>query len=118
MAAAKRNIIIEKGSTFIMDLVWKDASGLPINLSTYKARMQVRKSYTTNTKLLDLTTENGGITLGGGAGTIHIEGDATDTAAIAESIKAGVYDLELVVGPIVTRMLEGDADIRPEVTHD
>jgi hypothetical protein len=118
MAAAKRNIIIEKGSTFIMDLIWKDSDGIPINLTTYTARMQVRKSYTSDNKLLDLTTENGSIILGGTAGTIHIEGDAEDTAAIAESIKAGVYDLEMVVGPIVIRMLEGDADIRPEVTHD
>jgi hypothetical protein len=118
MAAAKKNIIIEKGATFIMNLTWKDGTGTPIDLTTYQARMQVRKSYTSDTKLLDLTTENGGIVLGGTAGTIHIEGDAADTAAIAESIKAGVYDLEMVVGPIVDRMLEGEADIRPEVTHD
>lgn len=117
MAAAKRNIKIEKGSTFLMSLVWKAPDGTPINLTGYTARMHVRKTISSSTKLLDLTTENGSIVLGGILGTIDITGAATATQAIADGIKSGVYDLEMVNGPIVKRIMEGEADIRPEVTR-
>lgn len=117
MAAGKKNIIVEKGSTFLLNLIWKDSNQVPIDLTGYTARMQVRKSYNTSEKLLDLTTENGGITLGGIAGTISIKGPADQTTAIPDNIKGGVYDLEMVNGSIVKRLIEGEADIRPEVTR-
>lgn len=118
MTAGTRNIKIEKGATFIYNLTWKDSNNSPVDLTDYTARMQVRQKYTSDVKLLDLTTENGGITLGGVAGTIAIVGSATDTAAIADNIKSGVYDLELISPTgTVKRLLEGEVDIRPEVTR-
>lgn len=116
MSAGKRNIIIEKGATFQYNLIWKDSSDVPIDLTGYTARMQVRKTFTTDETLLDLTTENGGITLGGALGTIAIVGDDTDTSAI--DAKVGVYDIELVSpAGVVKRLLEGEVTIKPEVTR-
>jgi hypothetical protein len=117
MAAGKKNIIVEKGATFKMVLTWNDSNNVPVNLTGYTARMQVRKTVNDSVKLLDLTTENGAIVLGGALGTITITGLATDTAAIASGIKSGVYDLELVSGAVVTRLLEGTVEIRDEVTR-
>jgi len=59
-------------------------------------------------------TLTAGLTLGGAAGTISISISATNTAAIT----AGnyVYDLELTSGTTVTRLLEGQFYVSPEVT--
>jgi len=118
MAAGRRNIIIEKGATFQFNLLWKDANDVAINLTGYTARMQVRKTVNSTDTLLDMTTENSGIALGGVAGTIAVTATATATAAISEAAKTGVYDLELVSGAgVVKRLVEGDVTIKPEVTR-
>lgn len=116
MTAGRRDITIEQGATFTYNLIWKDSDGSPIDLTGYTARMQVRKNYNTSDTLLDLTTENGAITLGGSLGTIAVVGAADDTSAI--DARTGVYDLELVsAGGTVTRLIEGKVTINPEVTR-
>ena len=42
--AGKYNIVIEEGSTFGLDLLYKDSSGNRQNLSSYTGRMQIRDS--------------------------------------------------------------------------
>lgn len=119
MAAGRRNIKVEKGATYRLKLTWQDSNEVPVNLTGYTARMQVRKTVNSVDKLLDFTTENGAITLGGVLGTIEIVGSATNTSAIPDNIKSGVYDIEIQSSSgFVTRLLEGDVDIRPEVTRD
>jgi hypothetical protein len=117
MAAASHDILIEKGATFQLSLLWKDGAGSPITLVGYTARMQVRQKHDSiDPAALDLTTENGGITLGGAAGTINVIAAATATDDI--TFKRGVYDLELVSGAgIVTRLIEGFVTVTPEVTR-
>lgn|SRR5574343_526082 len=116
MAASTYDILIEQGATFQLNLVWKDSGGTPINLTGYTARMQVRHKLADTSPLLDFTTENGAITLGGVLGTISILGLATLTDAL--TVKSGVYDLELVsAGGIVTRLIEGGVTITPQVTR-
>lgn len=116
MVAEIYNIVIEQGATFQLNLTWKDADGNPINLTGYDARMQVRKRYTSTTPMLSFSVTGGEIVLGGAAGTIAITGAATVTDDITD--KYGVWDLELISGGgIVYRLLEGSAEIRPEVTR-
>jgi hypothetical protein len=115
MTAATHNITIEQGATFRLSLIWKDSNNTPINLTGYTARMQVRRKYSEPTTLLNFTTENGAIVLGGSAGTIEVTGLATLTDDLP--IKPAVYDLELVSGSgFVTRLIEGSVTITPEVT--
>ena len=66
--------------------------------------------------LLELTTENGRIELGGVDGTIRIYLHATDTAAI--DWESGVYDLEIefLDGRVVRRMA-GPVSVSLEVTR-
>jgi hypothetical protein len=116
MAAAKRNITIEQGATYRYSLIWKDSDGVPVDLSGYIARMQVRKMFTSDDTLLDLSSANGDIVLGGVLGTIEIEASAADTALITD--KVGVYDVELESSSgVVTRIIEGSVTIKPEVTR-
>lgn len=65
--------------------------------------------------ILSLTTENGGLTLGGTAGTIAIAITATATAAVAAA--RYVYDLEIISGSTVTRLVQGAFFIAREVTR-
>ena len=116
MPAASYDITIEQGATFTLSLIWRDNLGVPIDISGYTARMQVRSSHKSDTKLLDFTTENGAITLGGVAGTIVVTGLATLTDDVPA--RPAVYDLELVSpGGVVTRLIEGYATVTPEVTR-
>ena len=115
MTAGLYDIIIEQGATFQMSLTWNDNTGSPINLSGYSARMQVRTSYEAEETLVSLTSLGGDIVLGGALGTIAI----TIAASVTETLQIdeGVYDLELVNGLTVTRLLQGKATVSREVTR-
>ena len=115
MQPGSLDFLMPKGSTFSRTLTWK-ISGSPVNLTDYTARMQARASVTSATVVLDLTTANSKIVLGGTAGTITITVSAADTAAITQQSLA--YDLELVsAGGVVTRLIEGQIVLSPEVTR-
>jgi ubiquitin-activating enzyme E1-like protein len=91
-------------------------NGKPTILTGYTARMQVRATIAASSALLDLTTANGGVTLGGTAGTIRILATATQTAAL--TINEGFYDLELIDGAgAVRRLLKGSVTVSKEVTR-
>lgn len=106
---------IRQGGTFSRRLTWKDDAGAPINLTGYTARMQIRTP-DNGTILLSLTTENGGITLGGVLGTITLAITAAATAAL--NWVYGLYDLELIApGGDVVALLEGRAILDREITR-
>lgn len=113
--AGVHNLTCEQGATFQRVITYQGSDGVAVNLTGYTARMQVRTDHESATVLLSLTTENGGITLGGAAGTVTLLGTATQTAAL----EAGehVYDLELVTGSVVTRLIQGCFVVDPEVTR-
>ncbi len=116
MTAGTYTITIEQGATFSLPLTWKDALGSLVNLTGYTARLMMREEVETASPFVTLTTENGGIALGGAAGTITLTMNAAATAALTQT--KGFYDLELVSGGgVVTRLLEGLVEIRKEVTR-
>jgi hypothetical protein len=114
--ASRYDITIEAGATFQLRITWRDPSGVPIDLTGYTARMKVKTTYG-GTTVFSLTSGSG-ITLGGIAGTIDILITDTGTAAaIGDSASTCVYDLELIsAGGTVTRLIEGKAFLKPEVT--
>lgn len=77
--------------------------------------MQIRERYDSEEPILELATGGDGITLGGSAGTITITIAADVTQEIEET--EGVYDLELISGSTVTRLLQGKVTLSPEVTR-
>lgn len=116
MPAAQYDFTIEQGTTVAKVFTYKDDSNANIDLTGYTARMQARATIDASSPLIDLTTENGGITLGGAAGTVTINISATETAAY--TFTTAVYDLELVsAGGVVTRLLKGTITLDKEVTR-
>lgn len=118
MAAFKLNLKIDQGATFSKLVTWRTGSttGTPVDLTGCIARMQARSKITDQLVLLDLTTANGGIALGGAAGTIQIKLTATQTAAFTWS--SAVYDMEIEFPDgTVMRRLQGVISVYPEVTR-
>jgi len=116
MTPAKLNLTIFQGATFAKVLTWQVGSPpTAVNLTGYTARMMVRATVDATAVLLTLTTENGGITLGGSAGTITLAITATATAAL--SFDTAVYDIELISGATVTRIVNGNIKLSLEVTR-
>lgn len=116
MAAGTYDFEIEQGASFRLQFVWKDSLGVAVNLTSYTARMQVRQSISSPDTLLELTTENGRIALGGSAGTVTL----TLTPAVTEAFtwRKGKYDLELVAPDAsVTRFMQGQITVSREVTR-
>jgi hypothetical protein len=115
MPAGIYNIVAEQGATLTRTITWNNTAGQPINLTNYTARMQVRNDYDSSTALLTLTTENGGIALGGVLGTVVLAVSASSMALVASG--SYVYDLELVLSDVVTRLVQGSFTVNAEVTR-
>ena len=115
---AKLKLTFYQGATFSKRLRWTvKATGVPIDLTGCAARMQVRPEVESSTVLLELTTANGGITLGGVAGTIELF--VSDDASTLFTWSAGVWDLEIEFpSGDVTRLAQGTVSVSPEVTRD
>ena len=118
--ATKLNLEIDKGATFVYDMVYKlknNSSSIStiVDLTGYTARMQIRASITASTVIKELTTENGGLIITGIDGKITINMSAAETSAI--SVDTAVYDLELITGSIIKRLIEGKIKFKPEVTR-
>lgn len=104
-------ILIEAGATFTTEVTVADANGLPLNLSNYQARAQLRKSYYSTTAV-NFTTHIPDAS----AGIISLGISAANTA----NIRAGryVYDVEIESDTgVVTRIFEGIATVSPNVTR-
>jgi predicted MFS family arabinose efflux permease len=115
MAAGTLDFTIEQGATFNLLLTWKINTVL-VNLTGYTARLSARVDVEDTEVILSLTTSNGGITLGGAAGTISLDQTATQTTILPAGTY--VYDLELIApNATVTRLVQGELLISPEVTR-
>jgi len=108
------NFTIDQGATFSRTITVKNYDESLYNLTGHTARMQIRRQIEDTTVMLELTTENGRITLGGAAGTIELLITAADTSTLTTS---GVYDLELVEGAVVKRLIRGNINLNLEVTR-
>jgi len=117
MTPFKVKLQIYQGSTFRWHAsVVSGTTAAAVDLTGYTARMQARVAITDAIPVFELTTENGGITLGGTAGTIDLYLSAVATAAM--SWDTAVYDLELIspTGDVI-RYIAGTATLSPEVTR-
>ena len=132
MAAGKYNFTIEQGTTTDFEIVYKDSSGTPIDLSGYSARMDLRATPGATSSYLTLSSSLGtcgtGLNLSGSggisaskpltSGSIGIYISHTSSSAL--NFTEASYDLEIVSGSgncaVVTRLVEGKITLSKEVT--
>jgi hypothetical protein len=92
--AGDYDITIEHGSDFELTLTYEAPEGSVVDFTGSTAQLHARETYASPTTLFELTTTNGGIVLGGLAGTVTLKMTAAATAAL--SFSRAVYDLEVV----------------------
>jgi hypothetical protein len=121
MIAGVYNIFCEQGTTFgrTFELQYPDPLEPDVyydyDLTGFTARMQVRRTIESTTKIIELTTENGGIEIDGVQGKLTVIMTATQTSALSSS---GVYDIEIVDGGgNVSRLVQGVFTLSQEVTR-
>lgn len=124
MAAAKLDLEIEQGTTFLRTCTIKDINGDPVDISDWTFAGQIRVKYDSTDieaaftfVVLNQTTSKGKFTFGL---------SADDSAAISVSpsgnedckkLTSYVYDIETTRGGITERLLEGGVFVSPEVTR-
>ena len=107
---------INQGETTVLTVNYKNTAGSTVSLSSgYTARMMGRATHDASATIFSLTSSSG-ITLAGSDPNITITIAATATDDF-DAPSSGVYDLELVQGSNVYRILEGSFEITPEVTR-
>jgi hypothetical protein len=106
----------EQGSTFAQELIWENEfpadSGvfIPVDLTGYTAKMQVRKK-AGDPVILELSTANSGITIVGLSGSISLRAEAPVTKLLTPGDFK--YDLKLIAPTgFVNRFVFGDFQIR------
>ena len=107
--AAFVEIFIEQGANLSSTVTVTDPFGYTVNLSTYSAASQIRKSYTSSTAY--------NFTVGlGNNGVITL----SMNAATSSTITAGryLYDLEVQdANSVRSRLVEGIVSVTPEITR-
>jgi hypothetical protein len=127
MAAGKYSFIIEQGATTNFQINWTDESGTAVDLSGYQARMQIRPAVEASTTFLTLSSSlsdscGTGINLSGSNGITPLASGSIGIyiSAVSSSILdfgEAYYDLELMRGCEVTRLLEGKVKLSKNVTR-
>jgi hypothetical protein len=122
MAAGRYDFIIEQGATFgPKQFQYKDSNGDPIDITGYTVRAKIKKRASDPQELLDFTcTIQDAVN-----GIFNISLTATQTATLPtafsnvaeKNLLQCVYDIELVTGSVVIRLVEGIVSISPEVTR-
>ena len=109
--AAFSELVIEQGATFSTFVNVEDTYGTAINLDSYSAQSQMRKSYYSATSF----EINASIT-GTATGEITLSMPAANTS----NLSAGryVYDLKITSpANVVSRVVEGIVTVLPSVTR-
>jgi hypothetical protein len=115
MSAAKQNLVIDQGADWFITFTYKDAAGLPINLTGFSSKMQLRTNHSDSVAVLSLSSGEG-MTIDSLLGKISVHATATQTGAIA--FGDYFYDLEITSsGGVVTRLIEGRISVSPQVTR-
>lgn len=111
MPAEYANLLIESGSTFSYTKEFNNTDGTNRDFTGATGACKIRKSYYSNFNVYTLS--------------VSVDSPATDgkitisaTANQTTTFKPGryVYDVELTNGSVVTRILEGIAEVRPNAT--
>lgn len=96
--SAQLDLNLDKGATFRQVITWKagtQGNETLVDLTGASARMQFRPSVTSDVLLFESTDANGGVILGGTAGTIELFISSTDTSNF--TFDSCMYGLEVTL---------------------
>ena len=117
MAVAKQNLSVYQGADYDQVLEFRDNTSTLMDLTGYAFRGQARVAYTDNDPAFsfDFTIRTQS---GGNLGLVDMNIAPASTAALSISkITKYLYDIEMVdTNGKVTRILEGQVSVFPEVT--
>lgn len=130
MSAGKYSFTIEQGATLQFEIQYKDSNNVPVDLSAYNGRMQVRPTVGSSDVYLTLSStlqsDGTGLNFSGSNGTtpptsgsigIYISAVTSSNLNFDEAF----YDLEIYSGSGITeyvvRLLEGKVKLSKEVTR-
>lgn len=121
--AGRYDITIEQGAVLSLPLTLKNTNGTAFDLTGYTGRGQIRKFHrsTAIVASFTVTIPTTGELITSGKLTVSLT--AVETAAISageeitDEKSKYVYDLEIVSGATVKRILEGIVFVSPEVTR-
>lgn len=105
------NLYIDQGTDFTITVDVTDAAGDVLDLTSYSALAQVRKTYSSSSASVAFTTS-----ISAASGQVTLSLNDTQTSAL----EAGryVYDLNITSpGGITTRVVEGQAVVTPGVSR-
>ena len=127
MAAGNYSFTIEQGATVDFEVQYTDANNLPIDLTGYSGRMQIKSGYANDTPVTyatlssSLAIDGTGLNFSGSSGTtppasgsIGVFISATTSSLF--TFARAKYDLEIVSGSTVVRLIEGTVTLSKEVT--
>jgi hypothetical protein len=121
MPAGRYNILVEQGSTLDFEIIYSDSKGNPIDLTGYSGRMQIRPDFADFTNVVYLTVSSSldvdgtGLIITPSSGSIRIYVDAVKTDAF--TFGEAKYDLELYKQSVVSRIIEGNVQVKKSVTR-
>lgn len=89
----------------------------PVDLTRMTARLDIRRRLSDPAPLVELTTENGGISLDPVLNTINFTLTSDQTTALAAATTTGVYALYLYAGTVATPLLSGNITLVTEAVQ-
>lgn len=109
------DIVIKQGATWTLPLNYLESDETAVDITGWTARMQVRRDAESEI-VVELSTTNGKITLSEPTeGELTLKLTATETTDLDPGTYR--YDLELVDGSEVYRILEGTVTITEQITR-
>jgi hypothetical protein len=111
---AQVDLCLPQGATWDLQMIWA-ADGVPVDLTSYTARMMLRVAPEDASPTVALSTTNGTMSVMSN-GTIALNYSAASSSAVTAATY--VYDMELVTaGGNVRRLIEGRAVVSREITR-
>ena len=111
MPAGYSELFLEQGADFNTVVTLDDVSGATLNLISYSASSQMRKSYYSSNAAATFVVETGGL-----AGTITLSMSSANTA----NIYPGRYLYDVYITSVSNgyrvRVLEGIVNVLPQIT--
>jgi hypothetical protein len=118
--AGRFDIVLEQGASFVLPLTLRHADNTAFDLTGYTGRGQIRKFHRSTSVIASFTVVMDVVPT---TGKLTVSLTAVETAGIScgeevtDEKSKYVYDLEIVSGGNVKRILDGFVFVSPEVTR-